>query len=74
MIEDVLSPGSCLGGGKMETLVGRLVRHAVSIMQRILSGIELRSWEKAEKAAEEMPAAIDALKKEIAVQKEEDAA
>ena len=50
MIEDVLSPGSCLGGGKMETLVGRLVRHAVSIMQRILSGIELRSWEKAEKA------------------------
>ena len=56
----------------MKTLAGRLARAAVSIMQRILSGIEMGSWKKAEKAIDEMPTVMAALKEEIEVQRKKE--
>lgn len=56
----------------MKTTVGRLIHAANSLLQRILSAIEMGAWKKAERAIDDMPAVLDALKEEIKTEREKE--
>lgn len=57
----------------MKTAAGRLVHAVISIVQRILSAVEVGAWKKADKAIDEMPKVMAALKKEVEAERKKDA-